>query len=220
MKNSNKWIEELKKLNKENLISVVSYDTNRLLILLKEINFYSILDNSSLVKKMQKKKLLPIYLTEEYIRTSCDVYPLEYLKMKKNYDLVYGKNILAELDIPPENIRLESEQKIKGVLIRITQVILEEGNKKKKLARTAFLAMEDIMAGIEGMLEIAGQSASPDALPLIGQAEKQFSLDLQPFKDIATWKNGSKPEDIKKLMYDFYEKIEELAYFVDKMETS
>ena len=163
----NKWTEELKKINGDNLVSVVSYDENRLLILLNEINFYNLLENSPLSGKIQKGGVIPLYLTEEYIKSSCDVFPLEYLKIKKSREVIYGRDILEGLEISAGNIRLESEQKIKGSLIRLTQVILEQGYKKKNLAKTSFLALEDLLTGMQGMLELAGVSGTADSLSLI-----------------------------------------------------
>ncbi len=210
-----KLIEEIKKINKDNLVSIIRYNKNHILVLLKEINFNNLIENSRIVKKLQKKEIIPLYLTNEYIKTSCDVYPLEYINMKNNYEVVYGKDILEELHIPSENLRLESEQKIKGALIRITQVILEQGNNKKKLSKTSFLALEDILEGIKGMLKLANIAGAD-----LDSAQKQFNIELQPIKDIVNWKNGTNPKDYKKLIYDFYEKIEELAVIVDKMEVS
>lgn len=210
-----KLIEEIKKINKDNLVSIIRYNKNHILVLLKEINFNNLIENSRIVKKLQKKEIIPLYLTNEYIKTSCDVYPLEYINMKNNYEVVYGKDILEELNIPSENLRLESEQKIKGALIRITQVILEQGNNKKKLSKTSFLALEDILEGINGMLKLANIAGAD-----LDSAQKQFNIELQPIKDIVNWKNGTNPQDYKKLIYDFYEKIEELAVIVDKMEVS
>ena len=215
----NKWTEELKKINGDNLVSVVSYDENRLLILLNEINFYNLLENSPLSGKIQKGGVIPLYLTEEYIKSSCDVFPLEYLKIKKSREVIYGRDILEGLEISAGNIRLESEQKIKGSLIRLTQVILEQGYKKKNLAKTSFLALEDLLTGMQGMLELAGVSGTADSLSLIDGVRQRFGIDLQPLKEVAAWKNGTKPEDIKKLIYGFYEKIEELAVLVDGMDT-
>ncbi len=214
------YIEEIKEINKDNLISIIRHNNNQVLVLLKEINFKNLLENSKVTKKLQKKKIIPMYLTKEYIETSCDVYPLEYINMKNSHEVVYGDDILKELNIPSDNIRLESEQKIKGALIRITQVILEMGDRKKDLSKTVFLAVEDIMDGIKGMLNLAKITDPDTAAAVLDSAQKQFNIELQPIKDILNWKNGTAPEDYKKLIYDFYEKIEELAVLVDKMEVS
>jgi len=168
---------------------------------------------------MQSKGVVPLYLTEEYIKTSCDVYPLEYLKMKRSFKVIYGKNILENLDIPSEHIRLECEQKIKGTLIRITQVILESGKNMRNLRRISFLALEDILAGLEGIGAISGISGQFSPVELIENIQQKFGIDLKPLKDVLNWKNGTKPHDFKKLVYDFYEKIEEIADFVDRFDT-
>lgn len=220
MKNSfDKWMAEIKKVNGDNLVSVIRHGENRVLVLLGELNFNNLIENSKLVRKMQSKGIVPLYLTEEYIKTSCDVYPLEYLKMKRSFKVIYGKNILDELEIPSENIRLECEQKIKGALIRITQVILESGKSMRNLRRISFLALEDILTGIEGILELSGMSGQFSPVDVIENIQKKFSIDLKPLKDVLNWKNGTKPKNFKKLVYDFYEKIEEIANLVDRFNT-
>ncbi|MFH1414520.1 MAG: hypothetical protein ABIH89_00320 [Elusimicrobiota bacterium] len=219
-KNSDFQFEEIKELNKDNLISIIRHNTNHVLVLLKEINFNNLLENSRIAKKLQKNKIILMYLTKEYMKTSCDVYPLEYISMKNSYEVVYGDDILQELNVPTDNVRLESEQKIKGALIRITQIILEMGDRKKELSKTVFLAVEDIVHGIKGLLNLAGVTLPDTAAAVLDSAQKQFNIELQPVKDIVNWRSGTAPEDYKKLIYDFYEKIEELAVLADKMEIS
>ena len=218
LKEPAKYIDVLKKINAGNLLSVFLYAENRLLVLLKEINSNNLLANSAFARKLQRQKIVPLFLTKEYIRTSCDVYPLEYLKMKKDYKLLFGSDVLMELDIPAGNIRLESEQKIKGALIRLTQVILEAGVSRKRLARVIFFALEAVLEGIEGVLHIAGRPDVAGAAALISCAEQVFGLKLGPLETAYGWQNGRKPENVEVFLHEFYEKIEELAGFVDRME--
>ncbi|MFH1956971.1 MAG: hypothetical protein ABIJ15_00665 [bacterium] len=220
MENSfDKWTAEIKNVNGGNLVSVIRHGENHVLVLLGELNFNNLIENSKLVRKMQSKGIVPLYLTEEYIKTSCDVYPLEYLKMKRSFKVLYGKSVLDKLEIPSENIRLECEQKIKGALIRLTQVILESGKNMRNLSRASFLALEDVFAGFEGILELSGISGQFSPAVLIENMQQKFSVDLKPLKDVLNWKNGTKPDDFKKLVHDFYEKIEEIAGLADRFDT-
>ncbi|MFH1352193.1 MAG: hypothetical protein ABIH68_01305, partial [bacterium] len=87
------------------------------------------------------------------------------------------------------------------------------------LRRASFLALEDILAGIEGILELSGISGQFSPADLIENAQEKFGIDLKPLKDVLNWKNGTKPDDFKKLVYDFYEKIEEIANLADRFDT-
>jgi len=213
-----KFAERIKEINGDNLVSIIFYQNNRLLAIFNELNLNNLEENSALVRKMEKKDIIPLYLTVDYIRTSCDVYPLEYIQMKNRYDLLYGKDVLAEIEVPLGNLRLESEQKIKGVLIRLTQVVLEQGTGKAGLRKTCFLALEDLVAGLKGLLEIAGKKVSPEPLNIIKTAQEVLRLDLSSVERVYRWKNGDKPAQYRQLVYDFYEKIEELADYADKVE--
>lgn len=218
-----RFLKGLEKINKDNLIAVSIYANNtKLLVLLKVINFDNLLENSQLLRKIQKSGVNPVYLTEEYIRSSCDVFPLEYLQMKENYKVLFGKDIISELHIDSENIRLESEQKIKGALIRLTQVILENGNRMNKLKKTVQFALEDIITGMLGILKLQDSeyktTDTNTTLTVIKNFEDRFNIDLQVLKKIADWKNLNRSDNEKHLIYDFYEKIEKLANIADAFE--
>ncbi|MBN2408028.1 MAG: hypothetical protein JXJ19_10075 [Elusimicrobia bacterium] len=210
-------VENIKEINGKNLVSVVRFAENSILILLNEIDTDILISNSAVSGRLQKSGYIPLYLTRDYIETSSDVYPLEYIRMKKADSIYHGSNLLDSIEISQENIRLESEQKIKGSLIRLTQIILEAGKNMRKLSRTCFLAIDDLSMGLGGMLYLAGAKISGKTSDLIDNAERHFKIDLGVFKTVDRWKNGSAPEDAKKTVYAFYEKIEELAALVDGM---
>ncbi|HLD29464.1 MAG TPA: hypothetical protein VJC03_03915 [bacterium] len=211
-----KIIRELKEAAGENLISLFMYESNRLAAVLKELDLEMLFGLSGLVRKMAAKKIITLFLTESRILSSCDVYPLEYIRMKRNYILLAGRDIIKDLQIPEENVRLESEQKIKGTLIRLTQIILEEGKKRRVIARAAFLALEDLLSGLEGLLYLRGKTDSVNRADIIPLSEKEFSLDLSVLKEVESWKAGAKPGNPALLLHDFYEKIEELAETADR----
>lgn len=209
-------IDDLKALNRENIFSIINFNQNRILVVFNELNLNNLLKNSKFMKKFEKASYVPIFLTRDHIDTSYDVFPLEYINMKSSYNIVYGEDILKDIQISDENIRLESEQKIKGALIRITQVILEEGDKIKRLKNVCFMALEELELGIKGILSLKG-IASGENRDDLEVFEQETNINIQPIIEIRNWKNKIEPSDAKKLIFDFYENIEELANFIDKM---
>ena len=71
------------------------------------------------VSKWKKRKVAtPLFLTESYIHTSVDVFPIEYLNLKNNHQVVYGKDVFADLTFHREFVRLQCEREIKGKIGR------------------------------------------------------------------------------------------------------
>ena len=52
----------------------------------------------SLMSKWRKKRIaIPVLLTREDICSSLEVYPIEFLSMKRHYRVVFGEDVLAGL---------------------------------------------------------------------------------------------------------------------------
>ena len=138
------YLNELILTNGINLVSVFIYgsatndnfnpkhsDINNCVVL-QQVDVASLRSNLKIVQKGKAKRITaPLFITEEHINTSLDVFPIEFLDMKENHILLYGKDVLSNLDIKGEHIRLFCEQQIKGKLIRIRQAFLEIGSKKE-----------------------------------------------------------------------------------------
>lgn len=209
------FVGDLKKINGENLDAVVRFAGNRMMIVLKKIELGDLLMNSRLVRTMERKKVIPLFLTEENIRTSCDVFPLEYSIIKHGGRPLFGTNLLAQIEIPSENMRLESEQKIKGCLIRLTQVILERGKDKNAVKRTIFQSLEDLFAGMEGLLELTKTEITHSTEEMICELQQVSGLDLGSLLKVFAWKKTKKADEPEKLAEEYYETVKALAVYAD-----
>ena len=98
-------IDDYRDLFGEDLISIILYGsaTGRDYRSGKsDINFMIVLSEEGIehldrafktVTRWQKQKVaIPLFLTEVYVETSVDVFPIEYLNFQRNHILVYGKN--------------------------------------------------------------------------------------------------------------------------------
>lgn len=206
--------EQIRTKYGENLEAIISYSGNRLLFVFKEINIDLLAEISQMIKKLNKSGFLTLLLTSEQIRGSQDVFPLEYIRIKSGYKIIHGNDILSDLTISRENIRLEAEQKIKGALIRLTQIVIECKKNTSHLKKAAFLALEEIEEGLSGALILNNIEPEGDLFTL---AEDKLDVDISAIKNIYDWKKGKKPDDKNKALYDFYENIESLAEYIDKV---
>ena len=74
---------------------------------------------------------LPLVLTPAYIRSSVDVFPIEFLDIKENSILLTGVDLLKEIAIDLSRLREQCEREIKGQLVRFRGSFLEvEGDRK------------------------------------------------------------------------------------------
>ena len=227
----NDFVSDLNKLNKDNIHSVYVYgsaagqgyvqnssDIN-VLIILREINSGFLESNSKLVKKYEKKnKLAPLFLTERHINTSQDVFPMEFTEIREIYQLVYGEDLLKNLNIDMSNIRLQCEQLVKGQLIRIYQILLEIGNDKKKKLELLMNSIGSILPALRAMLRLGGSVAPRIKKELLEEFSKEYKIDVHPlFETLALKESKSKPKDIDILVDGYIKVLQNIAGVVDRL---
>jgi len=231
-----KFIPYLRKMiaiHKDHLLSVFIYgsatgknyipkvsDINSAFIF-KDLAFTSLTDSLKAVSKgISKKIAAPLFLTQEHIETSQDVFPIEFLDMKENSILLYGKDILSSLTIKEEHIRLFCEQQIKGKLIRIRQAYLEVGLKKKGLEALLKESLNSLIPVFRNIIRLKGKNPPIEKPEIIKALCQEFDLDKNVFLPI--YNDTSNDEKIANqevviFIEKYLDQIRKLAIGVDHL---
>jgi len=232
----NKFIPYLKTLldlHKDHLISVFIYgsatgknyipkvsDINSVFVF-KDLAFASLTASLKTVSKgISKKIAAPLFLTEKHIETSLDVFPIEFLDMKENHILLYGKDILLDLEIKEEHIRLFCEQQIKGKLIRIRQAYLEVGLKKKGMEALLKESLNSLIPVFRNLIRLNGKTPPVEKSEIIRELCQEFELEENVFLPI--YKDTSNDEKIANqevvvFIEKYLEEIRKLGLRVDQL---
>ena len=173
------------------------------------------------VKYWKKRKVAtPLVMTKEFIETSLDSYPIEFLNMKNSHILVYGENVLANIAFKPEDLRLQIEREIKGKIILLTQGYLEtEGSARqlRQLIRNSFTAFVSIF----NALLFLKQGKAPQARrETIKEACNLFSLDATVFElcsDIKEGKDKLANKEIINIFKKYLREVEKIGSIVDQL---
>ena len=172
-----------------------------------------------LVAQGRKRGILaPLMLTLEHIRRSTDAFPIEFLEIKENHLLLYGEEILLNLEINPQNIRLECEEQIKGGLIRLYETYLEIGMKEKQVRMLLINSLVSFIPVMRNLLRLKGESVPVEKEVIINNLTQLFSLNKETFLNVWEMKHGKKPLDLERLFENYLEEIEKLGIAVDRME--
>ncbi|RPJ53355.1 MAG: nucleotidyltransferase domain-containing protein, partial [Acidobacteria bacterium] len=73
----------------------------------------------------------PLLFTPEVLQRSADVFPIEMLDIRDSHRVLYGEDITGEIQINPENLRLQLEHELKGKVIQLRERYLSTGGKPK-----------------------------------------------------------------------------------------
>ncbi|MEA2039223.1 MAG: hypothetical protein U9N82_05275 [Thermodesulfobacteriota bacterium] len=175
----------------------------------------------SIVKKWRKRNVaIPLFLTEAYIETSMDAFPIEYLNFKRNYILVFGKDILKDLTFKKEFIRLQCEREIKGKLLLLREAFLESYGKARALRSVVVQSLSAFIAIFEALLYLKGEEIPKEKRDIIRVTAGLFELDGSIFEkllDIKEEKIKLGDTEITKLYKGYLKEVRMLSKLVDAL---
>ncbi len=73
------------------------------------------------------KEPTPLFFLSEELRRSTDVFAIESLDIKRSHKVLFGKDPVADLDIPMNLHRVEVEHELRLLLIKLRQHVLYSG---------------------------------------------------------------------------------------------
>jgi len=127
---------------------------------------------------------VPLFLTEEYVKSSLDVFPIEYLNFQNNYIQVFGKDILKDLEFSFEFLRLQCEREIKGKLLLLREAFLETSGKGKALKRLITQALPALMAIFEALLHLRKINVPRERREIVRAMADAFELEHGVFEGL------------------------------------
>jgi len=227
------YLERMRDIHGDNLISAFIYgsaagknyvpkvsDINSAFIF-GALSFQAFKNSLAICSKgISKKIAAPLFLTKNYIESSLDVFPVEFLDMKESHVLLCGEDILSGLEIKGSHIRLFCEQQIKGKLIRIRQAYLEVGHNKKGLEALLKESLNSLMPIFRNLVRLKGQKPLADKADVLKQLCEAFELDEGVF--LAIYRDSSNDEKIANqevvvFLERYLTEIEKLAGMVDRL---
>jgi predicted nucleotidyltransferase len=137
------FILRLKEIYPKEIVSVILYGSaasGEFVSRNSNLNFLIIFSNLELLSLKPLASLMerfplfePLFLSEEYIAKSQDVFPIEFLDMQENYSLLYGKDVLKNIVIDTKNLRFQCEHELKVKLIALRQHYIFSNKNNKAL---------------------------------------------------------------------------------------
>ena len=196
--------DDYKALFGDDLVSIILYgsatgkdfrpgtsDIN-LMIVLTEDGIDDVDRSFEVVGKWRKRGVaVPLFLTEVYIKSSLDVFPIEYLNFQRNHVQVFGKDILEDMKFNPEFLRLQCEREIKGKLLLLREAFIETSGKGKALRGVIGQAIPSLIAIFEALLHLKEVSPPGDRRGIIRAATEAFNIDGGVFEGLLDIKEGT-----------------------------
>jgi predicted nucleotidyltransferase len=229
--NLNDFVENLEKVYKDNFVSAILYGSAssgefidkhsnlNLLVILKNADLENLKKASGLINKWRFRLIHPLFFSEGYIRSSTDIFPIEFLDMKENYTLLAGQDILKDLPIDTRNLRFQCEQELKVKLIALRQFYLRRNKDKQALSIFLFKSFTSIMHILRNVLRIKGRQPPYLKQDTLKDITGEFQVDSNTWERILAAKNKEvklSREEIEQLFINFVNDLEKIINFVDR----
>ena len=216
----------------ENLVSVVLYggmvkndfiketDRVKMMIVLKEVTI-SCLDKISeaLISTKRARQIQLLTLTTSDLNTSTDVFPIKFLDMQQDYEVLSGDDVVKELEVGRDNLRFRCEQEIKNLMLRLRAMYMQSRKNNEALQTMLLKGYYSFLQSGDALAELkTGKVYRKENEVLEGIAS--IGLDADLMRSILQLRSAEKVADLPTLQ-DLYEKfmkmIVEAAEMADQM---
>ncbi|MFH0917783.1 MAG: hypothetical protein V1830_01465 [Candidatus Omnitrophota bacterium] len=215
------FVQSLKKIYREDLLSVILYGSGasgefvnnhsnlNILVLLKSTQLSLLKKASEVIGRF--KNLTPLFLTREFLLSSTDVFPIEFLDMQENYTVLDGQDILKEIQVDLKNLRFQCEQELKSKLLNLKQVYLNLNRQPANLKEPLLKSFTSILHILRNVLRLKGIQPYYPKEDLLKQLAAHFKIDICHWEKIQAVK-------LKKIKINKIEIEELFAILVDNLE--
>lgn len=227
------FTDDFKKTFGDELISIVLYGSAArgeyfykksnidFLIVLTEQGITELRRALLLIPRWQKRRVsTPLILTEGYIRSALDSFPIEFLNMKQHYQVVYGKDVLAGIEIQPEHLRLQCEREIRGKLLYMREGYLNTHGKSDRIKHLIQASLPAFASIFSALLHLKNVEVPHSQREIIEQTVNQFGLDSSLFEKILKLIENKLKLDsapLNQVMEEYIKQIRKLTKIVDEL---
>lgn len=174
-------------------------------------------------RKAKKGFALPLVLTENYIRSSLDVFPIEFLDIQLFHDVLHGEDIFPGLTIEKEHLRLQAEREVKGKWVQLRQAALDRGGNTVAMRDLLAMSVPTWVSVFQAMLVIEGTEVPADKREVLRIGAEHCGVEPNVFLSLETVRREQKAMNRAAawdLLQGSLEQVDHLARFVDSWDTN
>ena len=225
------FAEDAKRIYGESLLSLILYGSAasseyvegrsniNCLVLLKEVTPDELRKCAAQLQEWHKQGIsTPLFVDPAYVRSSIDVFPVEFLDMKQRYRVLYGQDFLQELEPKLERLRFQCEQELKGKMLRLRQLYLEASQTENRLVALLVKSTSSFMVLFRALLHLQGTPA-PQSMNEILVALSRLGLRTEAIERVHTLRrkeSALKPAEIDSLFRQYLSEVQATVKFVEK----
>jgi hypothetical protein len=160
-------------------------------------------------------------LTKADLQSSCDVFPIKFQEMQLHYRVLTGEDVLCDLRISDEHLRLRCEQRLKNLLLRLRAAYLQHNLSSQHLQSVLFDARDHLLRDMGACLMVKSGMQPEDAEDVADAFADEFGIAIDVVTEIDALQKANSPaglEDIKSTYDSFMRLVELASAMIDNLE--
>ncbi len=163
----------------------------------------------------------PLIMTEDYIRRSLDVFPVEFYNFREIHYTLHGNDLLRNLSIDRGCLRLQCEREIRAKLLWLGQIYLETLAENNELCQKMSASITGYIPIFRAILHLAGHEIHLAAQDTAAALETLLEIDTDIFQSLYAMKRNHTSlcgdEELRSLYSRLYNATKKVSNYVDAM---
>ena len=191
------------------------------IIVLKEMDLQFLELLAPLGKKYSKHKVAaPLIMTPDYIKSSLDVFAVEFLNFKLIHATVLGEDILENIEIKRMDLRHQCERELKVKLIWLRQGYLSSMGDRKMLTDGFTGSITGYIPLFRGVISLLGNEPPIWQSKVMDSLSEATSINTDVFSKILKIRHEKVKlsiDELNTIFEDYYSATEKIGKIVDEI---
>ncbi|MFQ5603121.1 MAG: hypothetical protein ACE5HS_07620 [bacterium] len=227
------FTEDVQNAFEKELVSIILYGSGakhayipkksdiNFLIALTDRGIENLQNAINLVAKWRKRNVaVPLFLTQSYIDSALDTFPIEFLNLKSRYQVVFGDDLLSGVVIKKSDLRLQIERELRGKLIYLREGFLSTGQDRRALYEMLAATVPSFVSIFSALLYLKDEAVPDSRIKAFERTGELFGLQNAVFTHLLNIKRGEwrgSKTQLHEITMSFINQIKKLVEQVDKI---
>ncbi|MDQ3133073.1 MAG: hypothetical protein M3Q99_20265 [Acidobacteriota bacterium] len=231
-------IDDLRATHGSNLASVILYGSAavgdfvknqsdyNLLIALKEITPKELRNSQAAMREWNRLgHPIPVYFTVNELQTAADVFPIEFHQMERARKVLFGADVLANINISDEFLRHQTEYELRSKLILLRRHYIAVSNSVPGLTNLMAESLSSFASLFRAVLLLHGIEPPVEKQKIVALTAQHLKLNGVPFEKVFNIRENNYAQILdevsaNQLFADYMREIENVIAAVDNLTTS
>ena len=163
---------------------------------------------------------VPAYFTVSELKDAADVFPIEFSQMEAVRKVLYGTDVLANLNFTDQNLRHQIEYELRSKLMRLRRRYITAAESVESLKNLMGESLSSFSALFRAVLLLDGVKPPVSKHAIVALTVEHLKLDGSPFEKIFNIRENNfadKLDEVEanRLFGDYMEQIKHVIASVD-----